>query len=320
MPTSIRKKRSNKRSIKYTEGKVYFMVKMNYKLVFVFISFLFIFVVGVNGVFPQSGQLQSRDSRNNGNLEGIREIGVQITGDVFELEKYGLRQKQIQTDIELKLRKVGLVVKEMEFPSLELYIKARAVGNEVIVTSLLLQFRELAEIKRNSIVNKQYVISWSLLKTGAIQESGISKMREAIGDMVDLFCNDILRDNPIGSQNNPRGKSDEKYKRYVGKYPSEFFKENPKFLTKVKNLLGRDFELFQKNSVVESQIEYVDSSLILEGCRPHDCGDERIILIIVFPEETIHCAIKSSERRNNISIFSEDKDHLPTSLKRIKEE
>jgi hypothetical protein len=86
-------------------------------------------------------------------------------------------------------------------------------------------------------------------------------------------------------------RSSAKLESYVGKYPSDLFKDVPSLKTRLRTLLGPNYNAFLGRIQTEVPIENDDGALVVRGCKAHDCTVEEAILVIKLDDDTLHCAI-----------------------------
>ena len=100
--------------------------------------------------------------------------------------------------------------------------------------------------------------------------------------------------------------------RYAGKYPSELFRKELGLKTRLRNLLGTNFNSFFARLQTEMPIENDGGVLIARGCMAHQCTIEDAILAIDLGNDTLHCAIKFNSRFRTWS----ERGSIPASLRR----
>jgi hypothetical protein len=121
----------------------------------------------------------------------------------FDAEVQGVSLKQIQTDVELRLRKSGIRVLPFSGVSrLEgqpfLWISVLALKNPlgVSVYSVNVELWQDVRLKRNpaiSVSAATYVVEPRLV---VVDSRNIKQLREDLSDCVDTFINDYLAMNP----------------------------------------------------------------------------------------------------------------------------
>src|SRR5713226_6815362 len=110
-----------------------------------------------------------------------------------------------------------------------------------------------------------------------------------------------------GSSNGNRDLS-----RYAGKYPSELFRKEPGLKTRLRTLLGSNYNSFFARLQTEMPIENDGGVLIVRGCMAHQCTIEEAILAIDLGNDNLHCAIKTNSRFRTWS----ERGSVPAALRR----
>jgi hypothetical protein len=152
---------------------------------------LFVPLRGMNGA--------SKSSRES--LTNIVTLEVLIEDLSPESEAAGLSRDQITTDVELRLRKSGIKVREQGQgvkPTPILYVNAHLVmaqsGGSFVYT-----INVSVEQDVKVIANDRFCLAstWSSSKLGLVGHDKIARVaRDVIGDLVDEFLNDYLSVNP----------------------------------------------------------------------------------------------------------------------------
>jgi hypothetical protein len=100
--------------------------------------------------------------------------------------------------------------------------------------------------------------------------------------------------------------------RYAGKYPSELFRREPALKTRLRTLLGTNYNSFFTRLQTEMPIENDGGVLIVRGCMAHQCTIEEAILAIDLGNNTLHWAIKFNSRFRTWS----ERGSIPAALRR----
>jgi hypothetical protein len=151
------------------------------------------------GIAPLHGNAQ-RMSPDQKSLRGLRGVSVQImrfdSPEVVSL-------KQMQTDVELRLRKAGIrVVPFSDVSQLPgqpfLWISVLALKNPIGVSvySVNVELWQDVTLKRSPTTNVSaatYVVEPRLV---VVDSRNIRQLREDLSDCVDTFINDYLAMNP----------------------------------------------------------------------------------------------------------------------------
>lgn len=154
-------------------------------------------------VFPQSNDPLEKESLKG--LSGVH-VFLNLTEDSPSLEKDGLTEAQIRTDVELRLRKAGIRVLTIEEarelprrPVLSVTLLAsksealtKLLGESIYAFTILIDFKQTATLY-HSTDNKVFLAAtWSDSAVGMTTKRNVRTIREGIGDYVDKFINDYL--------------------------------------------------------------------------------------------------------------------------------
>jgi hypothetical protein len=142
-----------------------------------------------------------RDQKDT--LKGLQSVYVVVEPLGQEVEKYGLTEQQIQTDVELRLRQNGIrVLSRQEWLSSAmysfLYVNVNIVGLEdlpLVSYNISLELRQSVFLERDP--TKWYVApTWKTGSTGSVGFNKIEFIRQFVKNHVDTFINDYLAANP----------------------------------------------------------------------------------------------------------------------------
>jgi hypothetical protein len=116
-----------------------------------------------------------------------------------EMERLGLTKEQIQTDVEIKLRKTGFNVKgkdEFFFPYIYLYINLGSFHSDSgsVAYTIGTSLNQEVLLDRNKTVNT-IASTWSTGSIGIVGQSNVRQLRDKISDQVDEFINNWLKAN-----------------------------------------------------------------------------------------------------------------------------
>jgi hypothetical protein len=115
----------------------------------------------------------------------------------------------------------------------------------------------------------------------------------------------------------PRGQanpSDANLVAYIGKYPSDLFRQVPAIKTRLRQLLGGSYKAFTDRMQVEAPFESDRDVLITRGCMAHSCTIEEAILAIDTNDGSVYVALKMNGRISQT--FPARSSQLPDALKR----
>jgi hypothetical protein len=132
-------------------------------------------------------------------LVGLKGVYVIVENMDPQAENLGLRADQIETDVELRLRKAGVrvltkeeIFKTTGMPSLCVNVLA-LVARGLVTYSVEVELSEIVTLDRGF---RTHGVIWSDGGTGNVDIRSIGKIRESVGDKVDKFINDYLAANP----------------------------------------------------------------------------------------------------------------------------
>lgn len=138
----------------------------------------------------------SGDKSDRATLKGVSAFSVLVEGLNLDLERYGVTKKQLQTTVELRLRKAGLPVSD-GVTSPYLYIKVNSMihGGGTASISINVSFVQAVRLDRDPTLST-LATTWD---AGGMASSGVRRLSEVmdhVGDLVDQFANDFLAVNP----------------------------------------------------------------------------------------------------------------------------
>ena len=163
------------------------------------------------------GEFQQQQNRLA--LRGLKGVSVLVEGLVAEVERAGLTQRQIQTDVELRLRLAGIrVLTRAETidgpggPSLYVNVHALIRGNPPSwVYAVAVELLELVVLERTAPENLSFAPENLLLAATWHAPRGLGfgpladtqMIRQSVTDMVDQFINDYLAANADATATQP---------------------------------------------------------------------------------------------------------------------
>lgn len=132
-------------------------------------------------------------------LKGFDTLKVVVEQLNSETEQAGLKEEQIQTDIEIKLRQNGFNVKGKDdffTPFIFLYVKVSSIHN----SSGLVAYNIQTSLNQRILLERDKSIgtvaeTWKTSETGTIGQNYVRNLRNSISDQVDKFINDWLKAN-----------------------------------------------------------------------------------------------------------------------------
>ena len=152
-------------------------------------------------VSPLLGQGDDESTRMT--LAGVHGVRVVVRlSDSAEVQKDGLFQSQLQTDVEIKLRQTGITVLSQQEAQLGPWLNVNVSTLNVSSTSatgmyavcMTAELHQWVTLTRNPSV-RVWVSTWSA--TGQFGTTAhLSSVRDRIRDMTDQFINAYLAANP----------------------------------------------------------------------------------------------------------------------------
>lgn len=132
-------------------------------------------------------------------LKGIPAISVRVEKLKPEVERDGLSEKQLLTDVELRLRKAGIRVTssndEVMWSYLSLKVGTYKHASGLYAFHLDLEFNTAVVLERDRSINV-IAPTWSVGGIGVVGADNLEALRNTIGDHVDQFINAYLEQNP----------------------------------------------------------------------------------------------------------------------------
>lgn len=124
-------------------------------------------------------------------LAGLRAIAVVVESIEPEIERAGLTASQLQTDVELRLRRSGISV--LDTGGTYLYINANVlkIDNYSFAYSLKVSLMQPVVLERNKAIST-IASTWDKGVVGVVGASNFQRIRQNAGDLVDAFINDYL--------------------------------------------------------------------------------------------------------------------------------
>ncbi len=145
------------------------------------------------------------DSQSNrATLRGLPGVGVLVEKLPAELEKEGLRRDRLQKEVEAQLRKAGIKVYSKEECSKipgEPYLYINLNVNIAKTESDLYPYTiDIMLIQKVSLIRDPnrvtYAVTWSTGGVGSITKSIVSQLRENVKEVVEIFIQRFLTENP----------------------------------------------------------------------------------------------------------------------------
>jgi hypothetical protein len=154
---------------------------------------------------------------------------------------------------------------------------------------------------------------------GTLPVTGDYRIRVTESSMANAWTGSItLIVNVVSESSDGNGRDDNNSDlvRYVGKYPSELFRREPRLKPRLRRLLGATYQNFFDRLQTELPIENDGGVLIIHGCMAHECTVEDAILAIDLAADKLHIAIKSAAYNGKFNTWSEAGGSIPAALRR----
>ena len=152
-------------------------------------------------LIPSSVYAQTDDEVES--LRGLKGVYVLIDSLHPDIEADGLRENQIHTDVELKLRLAGIkVLNEVEYLMEKgkpyLYIRFNSFRHEsgLHIINIGVGLNQSVYLERDLNIKVYGAVTWDLYYTGTVGAKNVNQIRDIIKDLVDEFINDYLSVNP----------------------------------------------------------------------------------------------------------------------------
>ena len=159
------------------------------------------FALSLLSAFPS----MAIDSQSNrATLKGLPGVGVLVEKLPPEIEREGLRRDQLQMDVESQLKKAGVKVFSKEqctrVPG-EPYLYINLNVNVVKTESGIYPYTvDIMLIQKVSLMRDPkrvtYAVTWSTGGVGSITKSIVSQLRENVAEVVHVFIQAFLDENP----------------------------------------------------------------------------------------------------------------------------
>src|SRR5258708_5302047 len=151
---------------------------------------------------------------------------------------------------------------------------------------------------------------------GVLPDTGDYRVRVTESSMADAWRGNFTLIVDIVSQDATSAPTNQDLSRYVGKYPSELFRKESSLKTRLRKLLGTNYQFFFNRLQTEMPIENDGGILIIQGCMAHQCTIEVSVMAIDLANDKLHVAIKSVEFRSMYKIWNEGEAAVPAALRR----
>jgi len=129
-------------------------------------------------------------------LKGIASIKVFVEGVDPADTPRGLTRGQLQTDVESRLRKAGIVVSADATEYLYVNVNTLRSRQRLTSFSVVVMVRQSAYLIRDASIAAPAAITWWKGTDGITVASNLSSVRDAVGDLVDQFISAYRKQNP----------------------------------------------------------------------------------------------------------------------------
>jgi hypothetical protein len=151
---------------------------------------------------------------------------------------------------------------------------------------------------------------------GILPDTGDYRIRVTESSMANTWRGNFTLIVDIASEDSNAAPTNQNLSRYVGKYPSELFRRESSLKTRLRKLLGTNYQFFFNRLQTEMPIENDGGVLIIQGCMAHQCTIEVSVMAIDLANDKLHVAIKSAEFRKMYKLWSESEAAVPAALRR----
>jgi hypothetical protein len=154
-----------------------------------FASGLFFLFLGPTLAFPAS------DEAILARLRGLATIKVSVGSLGPGIEQPVIRREQVQTDVELSLRKAGIRIDEQSPALLQVVVSILEASRSHYAYSIRVELLQPAVLKRDPSIATP-ARTWERGATGIMNKGElVSDVRQTIKEFLDDFCNDYLAAN-----------------------------------------------------------------------------------------------------------------------------
>jgi len=162
----------------------------------VLLSLVLAFLITGGAVVARA--VDTEDTRQS--LKGLKGIYVLVEELKPEVERAGLTEEAIQTDVELKLRLAGIpVLEDLANLASPYYLYVAVSTNHM--SDGIWPFHISVELVQKVLLDRDrstisYSSTWSTGSTGRVGKAKVRTVRDSIKDLVDRFINAYLSVNP----------------------------------------------------------------------------------------------------------------------------
>ena len=167
-------------------------------------NWLIVFIVFTLMILSETPLFAINGKSNLATLRGLQGIGVLVEQLPPEAENKGLKKDQIQTEVESKLRKAGIKVLTKEecgktpgepYLYINLNINLAKTESDIYPYTIDVMLIQKVSLLRDPQINS-YATTWSTGGIGSIDKQILGQLRESVLEVVNLFVNAYLTENP----------------------------------------------------------------------------------------------------------------------------
>jgi hypothetical protein len=137
-----------------------------------------------------------------GSLGGLKGVGVVVELLSPEIEKEGLRTRDVKKDVEIRLRRAGIAVLTEEellkapgTPSLSVWLMGSKTGTELYACSIRVELSQAVILERAQSVHAM-APTWNITSFGFVGMNLLRSIRNYLNGPLDSFINAYLAENP----------------------------------------------------------------------------------------------------------------------------
>ena len=160
-------------------------------------------VTSVAPLLATDDVMERWQERQRGSLAGLTGVSVVVERLRPEVEREGLTQLILRTDVELKLRQAGIRVltetERLEMPGAPfLYLRVSTSTREAMpyAFNIALELRQWVRLLRDPTLTTLGTTWYAVGSTGIVGSRHVADIREVVRDAIDQFINAYLAANP----------------------------------------------------------------------------------------------------------------------------
>jgi len=164
----------------------------------------FIVLIGILLVLLLGSTVSAINGKSNlATLRGLTGVGVLIEQLPVEVEKEGLLRKQIQIEVEFKLRDAGIRVLTREeclktpgepYLYINMNVNTSKTESDIYPYSIDIVLMQKVSLVRDP-KQTTYAVTWSVGGVGSISKGLLIQLRESVNDALDIFIKAYLNEN-----------------------------------------------------------------------------------------------------------------------------